>query len=121
MKKILIMVYTAFLVIMLANYIYYRNLYKRQINYIVALLDRQVQIVGLAVDGTNNSFLSDLNEISYSEDLAMFFKNPDNQYRAIDKMKLFYSKYENFIIGIKLFDNNKNEYTIKKPLNERRI
>jgi len=117
MKKILIMVYTAFLVIMLTNYIYYRNLYKRQINYIVALLDRQVQIVGLAVDGTNNSFLSDLNEISYSEDLAMFFKNPDNQYRAIDKMKLFYSKYENFISGIKLFDNNKNEYTLKQDAN----
>ncbi len=117
MKKILIMVYTAFLVIMLANYIYYRNLYKRQINYIVALLDRQVQIVGLAVDGTNNSFLSDLNEISYSEDLAMFFKNPDNQYRAIDKMKLFYSKYENFITGIKLFDDNKNEYTLKQDAN----
>ncbi len=114
MKRIIILVYSAFLLILIANYFYYRNLYNKQIQYIVALLDRQVQIVGLSVDNTNNSFSSDLNEISYSEDLAMFFRNKDNQERAIDKMKLFYSKYENFVTGIKLFDNNRNEYTLKK-------
>jgi signal transduction histidine kinase/CheY-like chemotaxis protein len=114
MKKILIMVYSAFILIMIANYIYYRNLYNKQIQYIVALLDRQVQIVGLSVDSTNNYFSSDLNEISYSEDLAKFFRDPDNQERAIDKMKLFYSKYESFVTGIKLFDNDRNEYTLKK-------
>jgi signal transduction histidine kinase/CheY-like chemotaxis protein len=114
MKKILIMVYSAFLIILVANFLYYRNLYNKQIQYIVALLDRQVQIVGLSVDNTNNNFSSDLNEISYSEDLAMFFRNKDNQNRAKDKMKLFYSKYENFVTGIKLFDNNRNEFTLKK-------
>jgi signal transduction histidine kinase/CheY-like chemotaxis protein len=113
MKKILIIVYSAFILIMLVNYLYYKNLYNRQIQYIVELLDRQVQIVGLSVDNTNNNFSSDLTEIGYSEDLAKFFKNPDNQERAIDKMKLFYSKYENFVTGIKLFDNNRNEYTLK--------
>ena len=114
MKKLLIMVYSAFILIMFANYLYYKNLYNKQIQYIVALLDRQVQIIGLSVDSTNNYFVSDFNEISYSEDLAKFFKNQDNQDRAIDKMKLFYTKYGNFITGIKLFDNNRNEYTLKK-------
>ncbi len=113
MKKILILVYSAFIIIMFANYLYYKNLYQKQIDYIIRLLDRQVQIVGLSVDNTNNNFSSDLNEISYSEDLAKFFANPDNQERAIDKMKLFYSKYENFVTGIKLFDNNRNEFTLK--------
>ncbi|OFY67876.1 MAG: hypothetical protein A2V64_10640 [Bacteroidetes bacterium RBG_13_43_22] len=108
------MVYSAFILIMFANYLYYKNLYNKQIQYIVALLDRQVQIIGLSVDSTNNYFVSDFNEISYSEDLAKFFKNQDNQDRAIDKMKLFYTKYGNFITGIKLFDNNRNEYTLKK-------
>ena len=114
MKKILIMVYSAFLVIMLANYFYYRNLYNKQIQYIVALLDRQVQIVGLSVDNTNNNFISDLNEIWFSEDLSSFFSDPESQFRAIDKMKLFFSKYENFVTGIKLFDNKRNEFTLKK-------
>jgi len=115
MRRILILVYSAFIVIMFANYLYYKNLYDRQIEYIIRLLDRQVQIVGLSVDNTNNNFSSDLTEISYSEDLAKFFIKEGNfQQNAIEKMKLFYSKYEDFVTGIKLFDNNRNEYTLKK-------
>jgi uncharacterized protein YxeA len=86
MKRILIFVYTAFAIILLANFIYYKNLYNKQINYISALLDRQVQIVGLSVDETNNMFISDLNQIAFSEDLAMFFD--ENGSQAKDKLKL---------------------------------
>ncbi len=112
MKRILILVYSAFIVIVLANLIYYKNLYNNQINYITTLLDRQVQIVGLSVDQTNNQFISDLNEIAFSEDLAEFFTNPQSQAR--EKIKLFFSKYQNFITGIKLYDNKKNEFTLKR-------
>jgi len=112
MKRILILVYSAFLVILLANFIYYKNLYTKQINYITTLLDRQVQIVGLSVDQTNNQFISDLNEIAFSENLAEFFNNPQSQAR--EKIKLFFSKYQNFITGIKLYDNKKNEFTLKR-------
>jgi len=112
MKRVLILVYSAFLVVLLANYIYYNALYNKQINYITALLDRQVQIVGLSVDQTNNLFISDLNEIAFSEDLAEFFNNPQGQAR--EKIKLFFSKYQNFISGIKLYDDKKNEFTLKK-------
>jgi signal transduction histidine kinase/CheY-like chemotaxis protein len=112
MKRILIFVYTAFAIILLANFIYYKNLYNKQINYISALLDRQVQIVGLSVDETNNMFISDLNQIAFSEDLAMFFD--ENGSQAKDKLKLFFSKYEDFVTGIKLYDNKRNEYTLKK-------
>jgi signal transduction histidine kinase/CheY-like chemotaxis protein len=116
MRKILMIVYSAFLVIMLMNYFYYKNLYNKQISYIIELLDRQVQIVGLSVDATNISFPSDLNQISFSEDLALFFTNPENQYRAKERMKLFFSKYKDFITGIKLYDNNKNEFTLKRDV-----
>jgi signal transduction histidine kinase/CheY-like chemotaxis protein len=114
MRKLFIIVYSAFLIIMLANYFYYKSLYNKQIDYIVELLDRQVQIVGLSVDNTNNGFLSDLNQISFSEDLAQFFSNADNRYRASESMKLFFSKYQNFVTGIKIYDNSKNEFTLKK-------
>ena len=89
------------------NYIYYKNLYNKQINYIIELLDRQVQIVGLSVDNTNNGFISDLNRIIFEEDLTSFFSNPENQYRAKERMKLFFSKYQNFVTSMKVFDNNK--------------
>jgi signal transduction histidine kinase/CheY-like chemotaxis protein len=114
MRRILILVYSAFLIILIANYIFYKRMYNKQISYIVELLDRQVQIVGLAVDSTNNGFVSDFNRINFSEDLGMFFTNPENQSRAKEKMKAFFSKYKEFIIGIKLYDNNRNEFTLKR-------
>jgi signal transduction histidine kinase/CheY-like chemotaxis protein len=117
MRRILILVYSAFLIIMIANYIYYRSLYNRQINYIVELLDRQVQIIGLSVDSTNNGFDSDFNRINYSEDLSTFFTNPENQASIKESMKSFFSKYNEFVIGLKLYDNNKNEFTLKKDDN----
>ena len=72
MRRILIIVYSSFLLILLGNYVYYQNLYNRQINYVVKLLDRQVQIVGLTVDSVNNGFSSDLNRIGYKEDVTGF-------------------------------------------------
>jgi len=114
MKKLLIFVYTAFILILLVNFFYYRSLYNKQINYITALLDRQVQIVGLSVDSTNNYFTSDLNQIILSGDLDSFFNDKDKRYQITDKMKLFYSKYKDFVTGIKIFDHNRNEFTLKK-------
>jgi hypothetical protein len=117
MRRILFLVYSAFLIIIIANYIYYKSLYNKQVNYVVELLDRQVQIVGLAVDSTNNGFVSDFNRISFSEDLSSFFTIPENQASSKEKMKTFFSKYDEFVIGIKLYDNNKNEFTLKKDDN----
>jgi signal transduction histidine kinase/CheY-like chemotaxis protein len=114
MRRILILVYSAFLIILLANYVYYKNLYNKQIDYIVKLLDRQVQTVGLSVDSTNYWFSSDLNQISFKEDLSQFFTNPNNQFSSKERMKLFFSKYNDFVTGIKYYDNSKNEFTLKK-------
>src|SRR5512133_1079722 len=114
MRRILIIVYSAVLAILLVNYFYYNSLYNKQISYITELLNRQVQIVGLSVDNTNNSFLSDLTKISFDEDLLQFFANSNNHFRASERMKLFFSQYGEFVTGIKLFDNKQNEYTLKK-------
>jgi signal transduction histidine kinase/CheY-like chemotaxis protein len=114
MRKILLFVYSAFLMIILANYFYYKNLYNRQIHYISELLDRQVQIVGLSVDNTNNTFSSDLNRIMFDEDLKRFFSNPDDQFRTKERMKLFFTQYQNLVTGLKVYDNNKHEFTLKK-------
>jgi signal transduction histidine kinase/CheY-like chemotaxis protein len=114
MRRILIIVYSAFLMIMLMNYFYYKNLYNNQIHYISELLDRQVQIVGLSVDNTNNTFSSDLNQIMFDEDLNTFFSNPEEQYRTKERMKLFFTKYQNFVTGLKVYDNSKHEFTLKK-------
>ena len=99
---------------MTISILFYRNLYNKQIEYIVSLLDHQAQIVGLSIDNTNNNFLSDLNRIGYMDDLALFFTDENRQKNAIENIKLFYSEYEDFISGIKIYDNNRNEFTIRK-------
>lgn len=114
MKRLFILVFSTVALIVLVNYLYYKNLYDRQIKYISELLDSQAQITGLSVDETNNGFLSDLNQIIYTEDFISFFSDNEKQKHAADRMKLFYSKYENFVTGIKFNDNNRNEYTLKK-------
>lgn len=114
MRKILFLAYSAFLLILLLNFFYYKNLYNKQISYISELLDRQVQIVGLSVDNTNNSFSSDLNQILLNEDLNHFFSNPDDQFRTRERMKLFFTKYQSFVTGLKIYDSNKHEFTLKK-------
>lgn len=116
MRRVIIFVYSAFLVILLANYFYYKNLYNRQIDYIVKLLDRQVQIVGLEVDSTNNDFVSDLTGINFNVDLTRFFdkSKTDIQTRAEEEMKLFFSKYKDFVTKISLYDNNLNVFTLSK-------
>jgi len=113
MKRVLTIVYSAFLIILLANYFYYNSLYNKQIDYITELLGRQVQIVGQSVDAANNSFSSDLNKISLEEELSLFFSKPQTQYMAIESMKLFFSKYKGFVIGVRLYDNDRNEFTLK--------
>jgi signal transduction histidine kinase/CheY-like chemotaxis protein len=121
MRRVLIIVYSAFLLIMLANYIYYNNLYKKQIDYIFELLDRQTQIVGLEVDSTNNGFVSELTEISFpqdskSQDMSRFFDKtaPQIQYASTEALKNFFSKYKDFVVKIRVFDDNFNEYTLAK-------
>jgi len=114
MKKLLILVYSALLLILIVNIIYYTNLYNRQISYITTLLGRQAQIVGLSVDDINNNFSSDLNEIIFTEDLGDFFKDTELQNRVKEKIKLFFSKYQDMVTDIRIFDNEKNEFTLKR-------
>jgi len=114
MKKLLYLVYSAFMLIMIINVLYYSSLYRRQINYIKELLNRQVQIIGLSVDNTNNSIISDLNQIVTLPDITCFFSDPQCQYRVKERAKLFFSKYQDLITGIKLFDDDRNEFTLKK-------
>ena len=114
MRKILIIVISAFMIIITASFFYYKSMYNNQVDYRATLLDRQVRAVGSSVDSINNGFATDLNQIVFSNDITVFFSDPESQLRTIDRLKLFFSRYANLVTGIKFYDNNKNEYTLKK-------
>jgi hypothetical protein len=119
-RRILILAYAAVAVILLINYFYYNNLYQNQINYIVKLLDRQVQIVGLEVDSTNQYFASDLTSVAMDKEANSFFdkSKPLINNRMREELKLFYSKYRDFVTKVRLYDDNLNEFTLSKDENK---
>ena len=114
MKRILIFIYSIILLTILINFFYYKSLYNNQLNYIVTLLNRQAQLTGLTVDNTNNGFFSDFNQIIFDENLQQFFISEVDRHAAIERFKLFFSKFDSFILGIRLYDNQKNEFTLKR-------
>jgi len=116
MKRLIIIITSILILILTINFFYYRNLYRKQVNYFVELLDRQVRIVGLEVDSINNAFESDL-ELTNQNNINVYFfdrSKPEVKTKTIEQLKLFYSKYRDLVVKIRLYDNNYNEYTLAK-------
>ncbi len=99
MKRLSILTVTLIVIILMINWVYYNNLYQRQIDYVKDLLGQQIAIIGSEVSNTNITFESDLNEIIMKEDLGNFFNDnePSVKERIIEKFKFYYGKYENFV------------------------
>jgi signal transduction histidine kinase/CheY-like chemotaxis protein len=116
MRRILIIVYSAFLLILLVNFFYYNTLYKNQISYVSELLDQQAQIVGITVEKVDGTFASDLNKTIIDPKPTLFFsdKRMEDRVQIIEKMKIFFSKYEDFVTEIRFNDRKLNEFTLTK-------
>lgn len=114
MRRTFIAAYSAFVLLMLVTALFYFSLYRNQIEYSNKLLDRQVMIAGSDVDNTSMYIVSDLNEIDFSEDIALFFSDPEVNERAKEKMKLYYSRYEDIVVGLMLYNTDGDVYTLFK-------
>lgn len=114
MKKITLAAYTAFLLLMLITFLFNISLYRNQLEYSNKILDRQVMIVGSDIDNTSMYILSDLNEIDFSDDIPLFFTDPAVNDRAREKMKLYYSRYEDIVVGLMLYSSAGDVYTLFK-------
>ncbi|MGM0464342.1 MAG: response regulator [Bacteroidota bacterium] len=99
MKRLTILTVALFVIIILINGIYYNSMYQKQVDYVKDLLGQQIGIIGAEVNNTNIAFESDLNEIIMKEDFLNFFgdENEDVRERIIEKLKFYYSKYDNFV------------------------
>jgi signal transduction histidine kinase/CheY-like chemotaxis protein len=113
-KKIPVFIIAALAVIISASFFCFKGIRDNQINYIRHILGNQVISTGKSVDNTDESFINDLNQMLYSENVQQFISDADQRTRTIDRMKLFFSKYENLITGIRIYDDKKNEFTLKK-------
>lgn len=114
MKKVSLLAYSAFLLLMMVTVFFYYSLYRRQIEYSNKILDRQVMIAGSDIDNTSMYIVSDLTEIDFTDDIPEFFTDPEVNVRAREKMKLYYSKYEDIVVGLMLFNTEGDVYTLFK-------
>ena len=99
---------------MLVTAVFYLSLYRNQIEYSNKILDRQVMIAGSDIDNTSMYIVSDLTEIDFSDDMSGFFSDPVINERVRERMKLYYSKYEDIIVGLMLYNNEGDVYTLFK-------
>lgn len=113
-KRIPVFIIAALAVIIIASFFCFRGIHSNQIKYITHILDNQVKSAGMSVDGTDKGFINDINLMLHSENVQQFISDEDQRTRTIDRMKLFFSKYENLITGIRIYDDKKNEFTLKK-------
>lgn len=113
-NKIPVFIILALAVIITGSFFCFRGIQESQIEYITHILDYQAKSAGRSVDSTDEGFKTDLNQILLSENIQQFISNADQRTRTIDRMKLFFSKYQNLITGIRIYDDKKNEFTLKK-------
>jgi PAS domain S-box-containing protein len=75
-------------------------------------LSKQTQVTGYEIDRYGDRFESDLNYIPFSEDLSLFFEDEAIRNSIITKLEFFYTKYENLVTNIGLYDNANNVYIL---------
>lgn len=114
MRRTFIAAYSAFVLLMLVTALFYFSLYRNQIEYSNKLLDRQAMIAGSDIDNTSMYIVSDLTEIDFSDDITRFFSDPEVNERAKEKMKLYYSRYEEIVVGLMLYNTDGDVYTLFK-------
>jgi len=113
-KRIPVIIIAALAIIISTSLFCFKGIHSNQINYITHILDNQVKSAGMSVDRTDEGIISDIDRMLHSENVQQFISDDGQRARTIDRMKLFFSKYENFITGIRIYDDKKNEFTLKK-------
>jgi CheY-like chemotaxis protein/signal transduction histidine kinase len=114
MKRTFLAAYIAFVLLMIITVLFYLSLYRNQVEYANKLLDRQVMIAGSDIDNVSMHIASDLAEIDFSDDIALFFSDPEINKRAMEKMKLYYSRYDEIVVGLMLYNIDGDVYTLFK-------
>ncbi len=116
MKKILIIVISVFvfMIIVTVCFFHYKTLYNKQISARITYLEGHAERAGLFTDSINRNFSKDIKQIILTDDVICFFTGDEVcRTRTVDRMKLFFIRYSDFVTGIKLYDNNRNEFTLK--------
>jgi signal transduction histidine kinase/CheY-like chemotaxis protein len=120
MKRLTTLSYLLIVIIVAVNYIYYNNLYQLQIGYIKNLLGQQVNLIGAETGEVNLYFESDINKIFFEEkkNINNFFSDEYSKERITERLKFFYSKYEDLIVNIEINNTQSQVFNLYKEEDE---
>jgi len=120
MKRLSIFSYLLILTLLAANWVYYNNLYQKQVNYVKQLLSQQVQLIGVETGEVNLYFESDISRIFFEEkdNMSNFFTNEYSKERVTERLKFFYSKYEDFVVNIEIVNDDSQVFNLYKDQEE---
>ncbi len=121
MKKIYFSVAALIVITLAVNIYYYFDIYDQQIDFQKDFLLKQTQICGYEIEQTEQEFQSDANKILFSNNLVRIFDNKELQTKTISQFEIFYSKYEQLVNQIQIYDNRKNVFSIVKDKNNQFI
>ncbi len=114
MKKIYYIVGIIIVLVILANIYYFIDIFKSQIKFQRELLTRQVQLCGSEIEQVGLGFENEINYILFSDDIAGLFSKEETRDRGTKKLENFYTKYQNLITNIRIYDANSNVLNLTK-------
>jgi len=117
MKKNILITTLVTLILLVVNFLFFNDLYKKQINYQKNILFKQTDLCARTIDNVLVRFESDLNYILFSDDISQLFDDGSESSQALRKLELFYSSYSGLIKNIDIYDNNKNVFNLFKDKN----
>jgi PAS domain S-box-containing protein len=112
MKRIHFLIALVIIIILAVNLFLYFDTYKQQIEFQKNFLINQTQICSYEIETTVDNFQSELNYILFSENLPLFFSNADIQQSATKKFELLYTKYQDLVVNIMLYDSHRNVFSL---------
>lgn len=113
-KIVLPVIIMAVAIIIVASLFCFKRTFNRQVEHLYHQLENQARHTGKSVDYFDSGFRNDLGQLIFSENIRQFISEAGQRARTIDKMKLLFAKYEDLVTGIRIHDDKKNEFTLKK-------
>lgn len=117
MRKIYFLISAVIVIILSLNVYYYFDIYDQQVDFQKSFLLKQTQLCEEEIEKVGSQFVSDLNRILFLDDITQFFDNEKIMQRGAKNLEIFYSKYDNLIKNILLYDNKKNVFNLYKDNN----
>ncbi len=114
MNKTFLIILVAVLIFIGVNSFFYIRIFREQRDFQAELLTQQIRICGSTIEQNGMNFESEVNYILFSDNISMLFSDSEVKERSSKNLELFYSKYENLINYINIFDNNYNVYRLLK-------